>query len=87
MSVSVVGLQDLGSAMAIMWLSIAPAALIAEPIALSLIDYSQHTLGNTGADAYLICIGFAGGAFILAALVLVGAKHYVQKNWNLLEKA
>jgi MFS family permease len=83
----VVGLLDMGSAMVILWVSVAPVSLFAETIAISLVDYSTHQLNRTGADAFRISIGIAGGSFVLSSLFLLGAKRYVQGNWNMLQKS
>ncbi|KZS88638.1 MFS general substrate transporter [Sistotremastrum niveocremeum HHB9708] len=83
----VVGVKHIGSAMAIMWLVGVLPSTFAEPIGLALVDYSTNHLGWTGRKAFEISICFSGGSFIVAAIVLMGAKRHVQGNWNMLTKA
>ena len=87
MTVEVVGLRDLGSALSIFWVTIAIPATFAEPIGVWLIDYSQDRLHRVGPNAYVISIGFAGACFCASALVLLGAKRVKQGNWRLWTKA
>jgi MFS family permease len=83
----VVGLAEMNSAMAILWLVGVIPCLCGEAIGIALVDYSQTVLRRQGADVYLICIGFSGGAFLLAAAFLLGAKRHLQGNWRVWEKA
>jgi hypothetical protein len=83
----VVGLTDLGSALSILWLTVAIPCTFSEPIAVWLLIYSQNHLHKSGADAFLGSIGFAGASFIVASLALLGAKRWKQKNWRLFVKA
>ncbi|KAF8461805.1 major facilitator superfamily domain-containing protein [Gautieria morchelliformis] len=82
----IVGLTDLGSALSILWLTVAIPCTFAEPIAVWLLHYSQNHLHRSGADAFLSSIGFAGASFIVASLVLLGAKRWKQKNWKVFVK-
>ena len=82
----VIGLRDLGSALSILWLSVVIPCTFAEPIAVWLVNYSQTRLHKSGADAFLISIGFAGASFVVASLVLLGAKRWKQKSWKILVK-
>ena len=82
----IIGLRDLGSALSILWLSVVLPCTFAEPIAVWFVDYSQRHLHRTGGDAFLISIGFAGASFITASLVLLGAKRWKQKSWNVCMK-
>lgn len=70
----------LGSALAILWLAGVIPTLTSEAIALGLVTYSEKHLRITGASAYLIAIGFAGGCFTFAGIVLIGAKAYVLRQ-------
>lgn len=83
LTAEVVGLKDMGSAMAILWIVGAVPSLVAEPIGLALVDYSQKHLGFEGRHAYEICITFAGACFFVAAVFLMGAKRHIQGNWNM----
>lgn len=64
-----------------------PRTAFSQAIASALAQYSRYQLGRTGADAYLISIGFAGGGFAVAALSLLGAKRKVQGDWRILTKS
>ncbi|KZT52082.1 MFS general substrate transporter [Calocera cornea HHB12733] len=82
----VVGVKDMGSAMAILWIICVIPNLVAEPIGIELINYSGQVLGKQGADAYLIGVGFTGGCFVVGALALLGTKRFVQGNWKIWER-
>ncbi|WWC62320.1 uncharacterized protein I303_104916 [Kwoniella dejecticola CBS 10117] len=82
----VVGIKDLASALSIFWLILVIPALVGQPIAIALLDYSQNKLGRTGAEAYYISIGFCGALAIFATGLLYGAKRWIQGNWRVLEK-
>lgn len=84
---SVVGVSDLASALSVFWIVLIPFSLCAQPIAIALLEYSTNHLGRTGAEAYYISIGFCGGVGICAAVMLYGAKVYVQGSWKLWQKA
>ena len=78
----VVGVQDLGSALGMFWLVLVIPALVGQPIAVALLDYSTGTLGRTGPEAYYISIGFCGGVGIVSAGMLFGAKRWLQGSWT-----
>ncbi|KAM0752973.1 UM00103-like protein [Meredithblackwellia eburnea MCA 4105] len=82
-SARVVGVQDLQSSLAIFWLSVSLPAQFGQPMAIALLNYSKNQLGRTGADAYLISIGFCGGCFIASGLLMFGAKFHHQKSFKL----
>jgi MFS family permease len=84
MSRTVVGVQDLASAMSIFWIFCAPFSLIGQPIAVVLLEYSENTLGRSGPEAYYISIGLCGAMGILGGGMLYGAKRYQQGNWKIL---
>ena len=83
----VVGVRDLASAMAMMWICLAIPALVGQPIAIALIDYSVTSLGRTGPASYYISIGLCGGMGIAAAGLLYPAKAYLQGDWTVWKKA
>jgi MFS family permease len=58
----------------VFWTSMALPALIAQPIAISLIDYSQTRLGRSGRDAYTISIALCGAMCFVASLLLFCAR-------------
>jgi hypothetical protein len=87
LTAEIVGLAELGSALSVLWLSIFIPSTLSEPIAVWLLAYSQQHLHRTGADAFLISVGFAGAAFITAATTLLGAKRWRQGNWTIFMKA
>lgn len=82
----IVGVKDLASALSIFWLSLVVPALVGQPIAIALMDYSTNHYGRTGADQYLISIGFCGGLSVLCACLLYGAKVWVQGSWKVFQK-
>jgi len=79
-------MQHLGSLLSIFWLSIVPPTLVAEAIAVALINYSKTSLGRHGADAFLISIGFAGGCFVFSAMILCGARRWKLGSWKVFVK-
>jgi MFS family permease len=83
---SVVGVKDLGSAMAMFWLSLVVSVFVGNPLAVLFLQYSRDHMGRSGPDAYAISIGFCGGLSILAGLCLYGAKWYLQGSPKLLCK-
>ncbi|ORY27880.1 major facilitator superfamily domain-containing protein [Naematelia encephala] len=83
MSARVVGVQDLSSALGIFWLVCVPPALVAQPIAILLMEYSSNQLGRQGVDKYFISIGFCGGVSAAAGLALLGAKRWLQGDWKI----
>ncbi|KAK8858387.1 hypothetical protein IAR55_002614 [Kwoniella newhampshirensis] len=82
----VVGVKDLASALSIFWLSLVIPALVGQPIAIALLDYSRNHLGRTGPEAYYIPIGFCGGMGVACAMVLYGAKVWLQGSWKVFKK-
>ncbi|KIR35552.1 hypothetical protein I352_01827 [Cryptococcus deuterogattii MMRL2647] len=82
----IVGVKDLASALSIFWLSLVVPALVGQPIAIALMDYSANHYGRTGADQYLISIGFCGGLSVLCACLLYGAKVWIQGSWKVFQK-
>lgn len=84
---SVVGVPDLGSALAIYWLIMAVPSLVAQPMVIALLDYSRTNLGRTGAEAYSISIGLTGGIALFSSVLLFGAKVYLQGgSWAIFRK-
>jgi MFS family permease len=79
----VVGVQDLASALSIFWLALVTPALVGQPIAVALLDYSINTIGRTGAETYYISIGLCGGMSLFGAMLLYGAKRYLQQGWTI----
>jgi MFS family permease len=79
----VVGVQDLASALSIFWLVLVIPALVGQPIAIALLDYSTTHLGRTGPESYFISIGLCGGMALFGAGLLYGAKRYLQQGWTL----
>jgi MFS family permease len=84
---TIVGLNELDPALTTFWCIVVVPALVAQPIAVALIDYSKNTLHCSGSDAYEISIGFCGGLGLLAATFLFGAKHKVQNGWTIFQRA
>ncbi|WRT67573.1 uncharacterized protein IL334_004545 [Kwoniella shivajii] len=82
----VVGVKDLASALSIFWLILVIPALVGQPIAIALLDYSVSHLGRSGAEAYYISIGFCGGMALFAAGLLYGAKRWLQGSWKVLQR-
>lgn len=82
----VVGVQDLASALSIIWITLTVPALVGQPIAIALLDYSRNQLGRTGAEAYYISIGLCGGMAIFSAILLCGAKIHSQGSWRIWQK-
>nr|XP_031859675.1 uncharacterized protein CI109_004950 [Kwoniella shandongensis]KAA5526747.1 hypothetical protein CI109_004950 [Kwoniella shandongensis] len=82
----VVGVKDLASALSIFWLSLVIPALVGQPIAIALLDYSRSHLGRSGAVAYYIPVGFCGGASVGCAMLLYGAKVWLQGNWKVFRR-
>ncbi|WWC70542.1 uncharacterized protein I206_104493 [Kwoniella pini CBS 10737] len=82
----VVGIKDLGSALSIFWLILVIPALVGQPIAIALLNYSQNNLGRKNAEAYYISIGLCGGMAIFATGLLYGAKRWIQGSWKVFEK-
>jgi len=78
----VVGVQDLASALGMFWLVLVIPALVGQPIAVALLDYSMGSLGRNGAEVYYISIGFCGGVGIVSAVLLYGAKRSLQGSWT-----
>lgn len=87
LATSVVGVEHLGSALAIYWLTLAIPNATAQPFAIMIVNYSKTHLNRTGPEAYQISIGFCGGLFLAGAIALLGVKHYLQGNWKLLQRA
>jgi MFS family permease len=83
---SVVGVKDLGSAMAMFWPSLVVPVFVGNPLAVLFLQYSCDHMGRSGPDAYAISIGFCGGLSISAGLCLYGAKWYLQGSPKLLCK-
>lgn len=83
---STVGVKDLGSAMAMFWLSLVVPVFVGNPLAVLLLEYSRSHMGRIGADAYAVSIGFCGGLSAVAGICLFGAKWYLQGSPKLLRK-
>lgn len=84
---SIVGLQDLGSALAIYWVDLSIPSLVSQVLAILLVNYSRNHLGKTGADAYTISIGFCGALTFVGAFALYGSKRYLQGDFKVLKKS
>nr|ODN89420.1 hypothetical protein L203_02130 [Cryptococcus depauperatus CBS 7841] len=82
----VVGVKDLASALSIFWMILVIPALVGQPIAIALLEYSTRHLNKTGPEAYFISIGLCGGMAILCACFLYGAKVWLQGNWQVFKK-
>ena len=76
----VVSLADFSDALSIIWIVCAPITLVCTPIAFALDEYSESVLGRSGAEAFQIAIGTAGGANVVAALALFAVKRYQRKE-------
>ncbi|KAL1408576.1 hypothetical protein Q8F55_005389 [Vanrija albida] len=87
MLTSIVGLQDLGSALAIYWVDLSIPSLVSQVLAILLVNYSRNHLGKTGADAYTISIGFCGAVTFAGAFALIGSKRYLQGDFKILKKS
>lgn len=85
-SARVVGVKDLASAMSIFWLTLVLPALVGQPMAIALRDHSINALGRTGAGAYHISIGFCGGMGLASAILLYGAKWWLQGSPRIWQK-
>ena len=83
---STVGVKELGSALNVFWLSVALPALFAQPMAVVLLQHSRSALGKSGSDAYAISIVLCGALFTVAAMLLFGAKWWLQKSPRLFQK-
>lgn len=83
MTARVVGVKDVASALSIFWVVCVPSALVGQPIAVALLEYSEKTLGRTGAEAYYISVGLCGAMGMLSAVLLSGAKRYQQGSWKI----
>ena len=75
----VLGLQNLGSGLSFVWLSVTPFTIPAEVIALAIVDKAKSN-GKEGADAYLGAIIFSGFLYILSGVALCGTKWWKQKQ-------
>ena len=87
LTAQMVGVQDLGSALSVFWLTLLVPALVGQPLAILLLNYSEGSLGRTGADAYANSIGFCGAIGIAASFFLLGAKRYQQGDWRIWTKS
>lgn len=83
---STVGVKNLGSAMAVFWLSLIVPCFAGNPLAVLLQEYSLSNLGKSGADAYAISIGFCGALSAAAGFCLYGTKWYLQGHAKLFHK-
>lgn len=72
-----VGLRDLNASASIVWLVMSVPCTFATTLALEIV-------GTSGDYARLI--GFTGGMYLFAALILVGAKHKKQQTWTIMHK-
>ena len=86
LTAQMVGVQDLGSALSVFWLTLFVPALVGQPLAILLLNYSTNHQGRTGPAAYYNSIGFCGAIGIAASFFLLGAKRYQQGNWKILSK-
>ncbi|KAH8925412.1 MFS general substrate transporter [Atractiella rhizophila] len=82
----VVGVSDLGSALAVFWITIVIPCTFAQAIAEYINDYSATVLHRTGRDVYTYTQIFSGLCYVTGALALLGAKRYVQGNWKIFVK-
>ena len=81
-----VGIVHLASALVIFYLVNIIPNTFAEPIALALVNYSKNSLGRSGREAYQITIGFSGGLYLAAGLLLLGSRRYKLKSWKVWAK-
>ncbi|ORX40302.1 UM00103-like protein [Kockovaella imperatae] len=87
LTAKIVGVKELRSALGILWLALVIPSLVAQPIAIALLDHSERVLGRKGPEAYYISIGFCGGMGIASALLLYPAKRWIQGDWKVLKVA
>ena len=87
LTAQIVGVTHLASALSIFWMTLIIPALVGQPLAIVLLNYSKNQQGRTGPEAYHNSIGFAGAMGVAAGLFLLGAKRYYQKSWKILEKS
>lgn len=85
-SARVVGVKDLASAMSVFWIALVLPALVGQPMAIALRDYSIREMGRTGAEAYHVSIGFCGGMGLASAVWLYGAKWWLQGSPRVWQK-
>ena len=74
---------DVASAYSLYWLITAVPCLVAQPIAIALLQYSQRSLHRSGPEAYLISIALCGALNLAAGVALFGAKRYKQRSWTI----
>ena len=77
----IVGIKEIRSALGILWIMLAVPALVAQPIAIALLNHMQST-GKSGAQAYYVSIGFCGGMGVVSAGLLYPAKRWLQGDWK-----
>ncbi|KAM6528954.1 hypothetical protein FALCPG4_009906 [Fusarium falciforme] len=83
---SAVGVIDVGSALAIFWLTMVLPATFAQPAAVALVDYPRQKLKRGGPDAYRVSIILCGGLFALSAAMLCGGKVALQGNFKIFKR-
>lgn len=81
LSAEVVGIRDLPSALAVFWLvtGVIPGQF-GQPMAVALINYSRDHLHRSGANAYLISIGFCGACFVMSGISLCFSSRFVRSR-------
>ena len=79
----VVGMELLDTSLTPFWILMSIPTLIAQPIAVTLIDFSQNYLGRSDREAHTISIGLCGGLGLASALFLFMAKRQVQGSWTI----
>jgi MFS family permease len=72
---AVVDRRHLDSAIVQFWSLMVVPALVAQPIAVTLVDHSRNNLRRTGPEAYSNSILFCGSLSIAGALVLCIARY------------
>ena len=83
---SVLGEENIGSALSIYWLAMVIPSLVAQPLAILLVDYSLHTLARKGTNAYTLSIILCSSFIFTGCIVLYGAKRHLQSNWKVFRK-
>lgn len=84
---SVVGTQHLASALGVYWVIVSAPACFANPIAIALLDRLQGDSPVRTPQTYQASIALCGSFYVLAGVVAIGAKHYVQGNWKVMQKS
>ncbi|KAF8523915.1 major facilitator superfamily domain-containing protein [Hysterangium stoloniferum] len=83
LTAEIIGLKHLSSALSILWVTLIPASILSEPVGMWILDRDSPAEEIISSPrSFRPAIAFAGGSFVMASVMLYGAKRWKQGSWH-----